>query len=182
MPCQLAGMMFHSKPLPQFLFDQGLTQADVQAALDAFVYPTDKLHGTAIGLALDHVTDTILQQSSGARPDSPTMVFILTDGKSQEPDAVVAAAAQRLRDTGAFVIALGITPAVDGPQLAGIAGNTGLVLLREDFTDLGTFFLGGVWRRCHLVMLYQRIAEPACGLVIAPCGATVCLAKECVGA
>jgi len=160
----VAGMMFHSKPLPQFLFDQGTTEADVNAALDAFVYPTDKLHGTAIGLALDHITNTILQQSSGARPDSPTMVFILTDGKSQEPDAVVAAAAQRLRDTGAIIIALGITPAVDVQQLITIAGNPGQVILRDDFSQLVRTVGCDVSVLCwHVLLLVMAHDQPLFG-------------------
>jgi len=118
-------MMFHNKPLPQFDFNDATTKLAVERAFDGFVYPTKKLYGTAVGAALDAVVDGLLTEEAGHRSDSPALVLVLTDGRSQETDAVVAAAGQRLRDTGATVFALGITDAVDALQLVSIAGSAG---------------------------------------------------------
>lgn len=74
---------------------------------------------------------------SGRRSDSPALVIVLTDGKSQEEPAVVSAAGERLREDGTRVFVLGITTAVDDSQLHAIAGPKGHVFLKDAFEQLG---------------------------------------------
>jgi len=99
-------------------------------------YPTTN-KGTAIGAAMDYVRSSMFAPSAGRRQDSPKLVIILTDGESQEEPAVVAAAARRLRETGAKLLVLGITLAVNIGQLREIAGTSGHVVLKEAFEQLG---------------------------------------------
>lgn len=131
--------MFHSKPLPQFDFNEHNGPQDVAGAFGQFTYPTDKLHGTATGRALNYVTDSLLVPSAGHRTGDnvETVVFVVTDGKSQEPDSTVAQAAASLHAASSSVVVLGVSDLVNPAQLATIAGADGAVVLQADFQQLG---------------------------------------------
>jgi len=132
---RIAGAMFHSKPKPQFNFTHPSSKRDIIAAFDDFVYPTDKLHGTAIGAALDYITDDLLD-GSFTRPGHETFVLLVTDGESQEPAATVETAADRLKLKASKVIVLGISDLVNVPQLQSIASTNDDVYLVAEFNLL----------------------------------------------
>jgi len=133
----VAGMMFHSKPLPQFDFNDNSDIGGIQDSFSNFVYDSSRSFGTAIGAALDFATDTLLTPEAGHRENVQTIVFVMTDGKSQETDEVVAEAAGRLLGATDSIIALGITDAVDPEQLSVIAGGPAQRFLLNDFDALG---------------------------------------------
>jgi len=131
--------MFHSKPLPQFDFTAHNDPPAIAEAFGQFTYPTDKLHGTATGRALNFVANSLLTPSAGHRTggDVQTVVLVVTDGKSQESDSVVAEAAATLHAMSSSVIVLGISDQVNPAQLNTIAGAGGSVFLQSDFEQLG---------------------------------------------
>lgn len=58
----------------------------------------------SLGQALLHVLEENMQRKAGARPDVPSFVVLLTDGKSQD-DAI--AAANQLKSAGMEIIVVG---------------------------------------------------------------------------
>lgn len=132
---RVAGMFFHSSPKPQFDFDDARSTSSVLQAFDRFVYPTNRLFGTASGRALDYIVDDLLVPSAGHRVGAETSVLFMTDGRSQDS---VTNAARRLQATGANIIVLGISDLVDVDQLNEIAGSDGTVILKEEFAELSS--------------------------------------------
>jgi len=77
--------------------------------------------GTNTSEALKHVRVDNLQATNGARANATKFVIVITDGRSDNPDETKKEAA--LLHHTAEVIAVGIGPAVDKPELAAIASN-----------------------------------------------------------
>ncbi|XP_061592845.1 collagen alpha-1(XX) chain [Cololabis saira] len=74
---------------------------------------------TFTGQALIHVMQQNLQAEGGARPDTPSFLVLLTDGKSQD-DAI--GAASRLKNAGVEIIAVGVKNA-DEAELRQVASE-----------------------------------------------------------
>ncbi|XP_073677634.1 collagen alpha-1(XII) chain-like [Garra rufa] len=72
---------------------------------------------TLTGRGLTHILENSFKAQSGSRPDVPKIVILITDGKSQDD---VLAPAQRLRDAGIELFAIGVKNA-DKKQLKAIA-------------------------------------------------------------
>jgi len=129
---RVAGMMFHKRALPQFTFENPSLKPDILAAFDSWEYPVDKLHGTAIGAALNYVTDNLLTKDH-MRPGHDAMVLLITDGVSQETKEFVAAAAERIKAVASRVLVLGISDEVDQEQLQTIASQPSDAYQRAQF-------------------------------------------------
>jgi hypothetical protein len=132
---RVAAMMFHFEPLPQFDFDDFSTKRSVQDAVRNMVYPTEELFGTATGSALDFVRTNLLRTSAGYR-GGDAIIYVITDGASQEEPSFVERAANDLKATGAEVVAIGITDLVNSAQLAVIASGPENVIEVDDFDRL----------------------------------------------
>ncbi|RXN15575.1 collagen alpha-1(XIV) chain-like protein [Labeo rohita] len=72
---------------------------------------------TRIGLALTYILENSFKAESGSRPDVPKIVILITDGKSSDD---VLLSAQRLRDAGIELFAIGVKDA-DENELRAIA-------------------------------------------------------------
>ncbi|XP_052388700.1 collagen alpha-1(XIV) chain-like [Carassius gibelio] len=71
------------------------------------------------GLALTYILENSFKAESGSRPDVPKIGILITDGKSQDD---VVSPAQRLRDTGIELFAIGVKNA-DENELRAIAST-----------------------------------------------------------
>ncbi|XP_078668410.1 CUB and sushi domain-containing protein 3-like [Branchiostoma floridae x Branchiostoma belcheri] len=105
---------------------------DFVAAVRAIDYDRG---GTYTGEALDYVRTNSFIQSNGARDDVLPILVVLTD---DDPADDVAAPAQRLRQQGVTVFAVGVGHVLDitDQTLLDIAGDQDRVLRVEDFRDL----------------------------------------------
>ncbi|KAL1254856.1 hypothetical protein QQF64_012917 [Cirrhinus molitorella] len=81
------------------------THSTKQAVINAVKNLTLKGGGTQTGLALTYILENIFKAQSGSRPDVPKIVILITDGKSQDD---VVSPAQRLRDAGIELFAIGV--------------------------------------------------------------------------
>eukprot|EP00049_Salpingoeca_infusionum_P002694 m.58954 g.58954 ORF g.58954 m.58954 type:complete len:1085 (+) comp11738_c0_seq1:374-3628(+) len=132
---RVAGMQFHSFPLPEFDFDDSFDRNTVANRIASFDYDTSTNWGTATGAALNYVTDSLLTPAAGYR-GAGGVVYMVTDGVSLESATTVSDAANRLKATGVAVVVIGITPNVDLAQLNVIASSADDVYVVADFADL----------------------------------------------
>ena len=93
--------------------DQHHSKGSTFAAIDGIRYPAG---GTNIGRALDLARTELYGRS--ARPGIPNMLIVVTDGKSFDR---ISEPAQRLRDFGVTIFAVGIGRAYDIAQLRDMA-------------------------------------------------------------
>jgi hypothetical protein len=129
---RVAATLFDSRPRPQFDFDFSYDKATLQNEVLNFFYDTATLHGTATGAGLDYVTNNILTSSAGYR-GGDALVFVITDGVSQESSSTVQTAADNLKATGAHVVAVGISSQVSLSQLHVIASTRDDVIYRDSY-------------------------------------------------
>lgn len=92
---------YSGDPRTEWQLNNFTTKEQLLEAVRNFRY---KGGNTFTGQALLHVLEENLRHESGARPDTPRFLILLTDGKSQD-DAI--AAANRLKNTGVEIIAVG---------------------------------------------------------------------------
>uniref|UniRef100_A0A9J7WZJ0 VWFA domain-containing protein n=1 Tax=Cyprinus carpio carpio TaxID=630221 RepID=A0A9J7WZJ0_CYPCA len=90
------------------------TKEDVINAVRNLPY---KGGNTLKGLALTYILENSFKEESGSRPDVPKIGILITDGKSQDD---VLSPAQRLRDAGIELFAIGVKNA-DENELRAIA-------------------------------------------------------------
>lgn len=74
---------------------------------------------------------------SGDRPSATNVMFVLTDGRSQNHTATVQGA-QRLKNAGVKIYAIGIGNQTDRGELNDIASDTNHVFMVDSFTDLSS--------------------------------------------
>ncbi|CAL8253552.1 unnamed protein product [Arctogadus glacialis] len=91
---------YSSDPRTEWQLNNFTNKEDLIEAIRSFRY---KGGNTFTGQALLHVMDETLGAESGARPDTPVFLILLTDGKSQD-DAVTAG--NRLKATGVEIIGI----------------------------------------------------------------------------
>eukprot|EP00058_Branchiostoma_floridae_P014707 XP_002600195.1 hypothetical protein BRAFLDRAFT_66700 [Branchiostoma floridae] len=121
---QVALMTFHSTPTKQFDFNDHGSYAELKEAILAVPYEVlmtnfvNKQGGprTDTHEALDYARTTMFTSRTGLRPGSLREVLLLTDGQPNEDDLTVQAA-ERLRNSGITVFALGIADGVDNEHL-----------------------------------------------------------------
>uniref|UniRef100_A0A8C4ZNL5 Solute carrier family 35 member C2 n=1 Tax=Gadus morhua TaxID=8049 RepID=A0A8C4ZNL5_GADMO len=105
---------YSSDPRTEWQLNNFTNKEDLIEAIRSFRY---KGGNTFTGQALLHVMDETLGAESGARPDTPVFLILLTDGKSQD-DAVTAG--NRLKATGVEIIGIGVKNA-DEAELRQVA-------------------------------------------------------------
>lgn len=111
--------------------DQHYDKGSTLAAIDNIQYPTG---GTNIGIALNLARTGLYGRS--ARPGIPNMLIVLTDGKSSDS---ITAPAQRLRDTGVTIFAVGIGNGYEIGQLRDMATDPDSQhVYKADFNNLDT--------------------------------------------
>ncbi|XP_067281168.1 collagen alpha-1(XIV) chain-like [Pseudorasbora parva] len=88
-----------------------------ESVIDAVKNLPYKGGNTLTGLALTYILENSFKPESGSRPDVPKIGILITDGKSQDN---VLSPAQRLRDAGIELFAIGIQNA-DENELRAIA-------------------------------------------------------------
>jgi len=81
---RVACMHFNARPQLLFDFDEFASKQELLSNFSQLQYPSvNRSLGTAIGAALDFVGEQLLTPSAGHRDDVETIVFLLTDGRSQ---------------------------------------------------------------------------------------------------
>ena len=65
------------------------------------------------------------------------MVILVTDGQANEREGDTLTMAQRLKDSGAYIVTVGVTDQIDAAQLRVISSN-GQVLAVSDFSGLAS--------------------------------------------
>uniref|UniRef100_A0A3P8XYZ6 Collagen alpha-1(XX) chain n=1 Tax=Esox lucius TaxID=8010 RepID=A0A3P8XYZ6_ESOLU len=113
---QIALSQYSGDPRTEWQLNNFTTREQLLEAVRNFRY---KGGNTFTGQALLHVLEENLREESGARPDTPRFLILLTDGKSQD-DAI--AAANRLKSTGVEIIAVGVKNA-DEAELRQVASE-----------------------------------------------------------
>uniref|UniRef100_A0A8C7MSH0 Uncharacterized protein n=1 Tax=Oncorhynchus kisutch TaxID=8019 RepID=A0A8C7MSH0_ONCKI len=113
---QIALSQYSGDPRTEWQLNNFTTKEQLLEAVRNFRY---KGGNTFTGQALLHVLEENLRHESGARPDTPRILILLTDGKSQD-DAI--AAANRLKNTGVEIIAVGVKNA-DESELRQVASE-----------------------------------------------------------
>ncbi|XP_041702146.2 collagen alpha-1(XX) chain [Coregonus clupeaformis] len=113
---QIALSQYSGDPRTEWQLNNFTTKEQLLEAVRNFRY---KGGNTFTGQALLHVLEENLRQESGARPDTPRFLILLTDGKSQD-DAI--AAANRLKNKGVEIIAVGVKNA-DESELRQVASE-----------------------------------------------------------
>jgi hypothetical protein len=121
---RIAAVRFSTGSRVVFDFDFSFDKATLQSAVSEIAYADA---GTRTGLALDKVTDELLNTAnvptSGRRTEVPAVVLVITDGNTQEDAGTLETAAGRLRDTGAEVFALGVGSEINQSELETIAST-----------------------------------------------------------
>uniref|UniRef100_H2Z6J5 VWFA domain-containing protein n=1 Tax=Ciona savignyi TaxID=51511 RepID=H2Z6J5_CIOSA len=105
--------------------------------------------GTKTGKALVHLNDVILAEENGNRPDAVDIIFLITDGRSQDG---VRDEAIQLRARGAAIYVIGVEPGIEAElyreQLYEIAGNPqNVFIVEEGFAGLSDLFREGIQQR-----------------------------------
>ncbi|KAJ8016527.1 hypothetical protein DPEC_G00008170 [Dallia pectoralis] len=113
---QIALSQYSGDPRTEWQLNNFTTREQLLEAVRNFRY---KGGNTFTGQALLHVLEENLREESGARPDTPQFLILLTDGKSQD-DAI--AAANRLKAAGVEIIAVGVKNA-DEAELRQVASE-----------------------------------------------------------
>nr|XP_002130476.1 collagen alpha-1(XII) chain [Ciona intestinalis] len=110
-------------------------------------------NGTHTGQALSHVNDVMLAPGNGNRPGVPDVVFVITDGRSQDG---VLEPANQIRATGAQTFVVGIQPGIQRlriqmDHLIEMAGSRDNVFELDSFDGLTSDFAS---------ILSQRLCPP----------------------
>ena len=106
---QVALVLYNSNPDVIFNFKYKID--DIEEEIQDLDYPGG---GTYTGKALDKVRNYVLKYLKKDREDLPTVVVVVTDGRSQDS---VSVPAQQLRDDGATIISLGVGCCYDESEL-----------------------------------------------------------------
>ncbi|KAM6924942.1 collagen alpha-1(XX) chain-like [Xenentodon cancila] len=113
---QIGLTQYSGDPRTEWQLSNFTTKEQLLEAVRNFRY---KGGNTFTGQALLHVMEENLKAEGGARPDIPSFLVLLTDGKSQD-DAITAA--NRLKNAGVEIIAVGVKNA-DEAELRQVASE-----------------------------------------------------------
>lgn len=117
--------------------------------------------------ALDHVTSYSFQHSHGGRANATKLVIVLTDGQAQHHTETVAAAA-KLHNTGAKVIAIGIGRA-DRDELQSIASDNKHLFMVATFDVLHTIMAELEVQTCGSCKLLLDLVHYSCSMFATFC-------------
>ncbi|XP_052786279.1 cartilage matrix protein-like [Mya arenaria] len=133
---RIATEIFSDRTFPQFNLNRYTTQQQVDQAIANIPY---KQGTTNTGQALHDAYTTIFNQNNGDRPGIPNIAIVVTDGRStNRPNTL--AEAQKLRNSGVQVFAVGVGGGVDTSELNAIASDpdSSHVLTVQDFSQLAS--------------------------------------------
>ena len=129
---QVALVLYNS--IPDVIFNFKYKIDDIEEEIQDLDYPGG---GTNTGKALDKVRNYVLKHLKKDREDLPTVVVVVTDGRSQDN---VSVPAQQLRDDGATVISLGVGCCFDEDELNEMATDPDEKhVLEASFSELDKF-------------------------------------------
>ncbi|XP_051517318.1 collagen alpha-1(XX) chain-like [Myxocyprinus asiaticus] len=143
---QIALSQYSGDPRTEWNLNNFTSRVPLLEAIRNFRY---KGGNTFTGQALIHVLENNLKEEAGARPNTPQFLLLLTDGKSQD-DAI--AAANRLKNSGVEIIAIGVKNA-DEAELRQVASEP----LELNVYNVNDFPL--------LSKLVGRLARIVCGKI-----------------
>eukprot|EP00062_Callorhinchus_milii_P019814 gi/632974762/ref/XP_007903856.1/ PREDICTED: von Willebrand factor A domain-containing protein 2 [Callorhinchus milii] len=150
---QVGLVIYGGSPVTVFGLDAFDSGTNLQMAISGAPY----LGGTAsAGSALLHVYDNIMSIHQGARAGVNKVVVVITDGTSTEDAAVPA---QKLRDNGITVFAVGIGD-VPRRSLLRIAGSDSFVVPVPSYKDLKYFEDIVVHRVCEVAKNPVHLCKP----------------------
>ncbi|KAK7124130.1 hypothetical protein R3I94_018480 [Phoxinus phoxinus] len=130
------------------------THSTKEAVIDAVKNLPYKGGNTLTGLALTYILENSFKPESGSRPEVPKIGILITDGKSQDD---VLSPAQRLRDAGIELFAIGVKNA-DENELRAIASppeDTHMYNV-EDFSVMSSIVEGVTRSVCERVSEISR--------------------------
>ncbi|KAM8924749.1 von Willebrand factor A domain-containing protein 2 [Pelodytes ibericus] len=140
---------------PQTIF--ALDTHDTSSALLGAINQANYIGGSAsTGSALLHVYSEVMTIQKGARLGVNKAVIVITDGKGSEDAAVPA---QKLRDNGILVFAVGIGGVQRNPLLR-ITGSNKFLTVVPSFDALGQFDDGLVQRVCEEAKSPVTLCKP----------------------
>ncbi|KAH9489335.1 hypothetical protein Btru_051667 [Bulinus truncatus] len=110
---------FSTNATVEFYLNEFSTNRGVK---DKIATVLQRLGNTATGEALRAVRTQVLNTSRGYSPETPVVVIVVTDGKSQQP-WVTREEAEALRNATVHTIVIGLEPDIDQQELNDIASS-----------------------------------------------------------
>ena len=80
--------------------------------------------------------DSFFTRQNGDRDNIPNVAIVITDGKSNIRDSETLGVANKTKEAGIRIIAVGVTDAIDVRELRGIASVPSQVITVADFDRL----------------------------------------------
>ncbi|XP_019645153.1 PREDICTED: uncharacterized threonine-rich GPI-anchored glycoprotein PJ4664.02-like isoform X2 [Branchiostoma belcheri] len=123
----------------EFALDTFSNLQDLESGIQGIPYMGG---GTRTGAAIEYAIQNSFTSANGARPDVGHVIVVVTDGRSYDD---VSKAAQKTKQAGIVVFAVGITDGAVESQLNQIASSTDKVALVETF-NYSTILRGEFFR------------------------------------
>ncbi|KAH3775135.1 hypothetical protein DPMN_176532, partial [Dreissena polymorpha] len=161
--------IFSDRTYIQFNLNQHMTQQSVDNAIANIPY----IAGTTnTGQALKDAYTKMFTAANGDRADAPNIAIVVTDGRSGDR-VLTTSEAQKLRNQGVQVFAVGVGPNVDTTELNAVAtdpDNTH-VLTVQDFSQLQQISASLNSKACAAI--------PPTGMSLTPVPGTTISAETC---
>ena len=130
---KVAVVSFSDYALVDFLLEKYVSLPYVIAGINNIMYQGGK---TDIAAALKSVRENVIGRK-GDRPEAPNIVILITDGIPNLAEQDTIPQANLLKQTGAKIVTVGITDAIDPDMLRQIATDSANFISSPDFTTLG---------------------------------------------
>lgn len=151
---------FSDEPRLEFTLNQYTEKSELIAAIRRINYISG---GTNTAAAIQLALETMLNKESGAREEAKDIIIVITDGESFS-ESETKASAQKARDMGIFVLAIGVGGNVNVKELNLITGNPELVyrvLKFEDLRDITEALINktctGLYLDCDILILFDLL-------------------------
>lgn len=151
---------FSDEPRLEFTLNQYTEKSELIAAIRRINYLSG---GTNTAAAIQLALETMLNKESGAREEAKDIIIVITDGESFS-ESETKASAQKARDMGIFVLAIGVGGNVNVKELNLITGNPELVyrvLKFEDLRDITEALINktctGLYLDCDILILFDLL-------------------------
>lgn len=151
---------FSDEPRLEFTLNQYTEKSELIAAIRRINYLSG---GTNTAAAIQLALETMLNKESGAREEAKDIIIVITDGESFS-ESETKASAQKARDMGIFVLAIGVGGNVNVKELNLITGNPELVyrvLKFEDLRDITETLINktctGLYLDCDILIQFDLL-------------------------
>ncbi|XP_067929075.1 hemicentin-1-like [Watersipora subatra] len=123
---------------------------NIEAVKAAFLRIPMHLGGTQTAKAIRYARQELFVEMNGARRNSAKVAFVITDGKSYDPEQTTIEA-ELARRSGIIVYSIGIGPETDQSELERIAGEAAQVYYVETYAEINTLkrAIGVELGRCY---------------------------------